>query len=118
MLGPEGLESVIDCYVPEKYESSMPETVEDDPKEEPVRNRQKSFKSLLSRRGTDNQMGHCSRVSEVLDDETDLSQERKEEQLLGNGDISLNVNRLVLESRKQVMSSATAMNFGGSNRRK
>ena len=40
MLGPEGLESVIDRFVPSEYESSMPEKIED-LKEEPVRGRQK-----------------------------------------------------------------------------
>ena len=61
-------------------------------------------------------MGHFSRVSEVLD-ETDMSHDQKASLILGNGDVSL--NGLVLESRKQVMTSATAMNFaGGSTWRK
>ena len=59
-----------------------------------------------------------SRVSEVLDetDYSSLTDEQKEALMIGNVDVSL--NGLILESRKQVMSSASAMNFGGNTWRK
>ena len=119
MLGPEGLESIVDNFVPTEFESQMPTDLTTLAPDDTTLNRgRRSFKdSILSRRGTELPLGHVSRVSEVLDETTDMSQDRKEE-LLENNQHDVSLNGLILESRKQVMSSTTAMNYGGANWRK
>ena len=116
MLGPEGLESIIDNLVPSEFESVEPETTMT-PEEDAYRKNRKSFKDALSRRDTELPIMHAKTVSEVLDT-TDISQDRKDELTLGGGYNEVNLQGLVLESRKQVMTSSIAMNFPVSNWRK
>ena len=88
-LGPEGLESIVDNLVPSEFESVEPETTMT-PEEDAFRKNRKSFKDMLSRRGTELPLGHTKTVSEVLDT-TDLSNDPKDERTLagGNNEVSL-----------------------------
>ena len=116
MLGPEGLESIVDNLVPSEFESIDPETTMT-PEEDAYRKNRKSFKDMLSRRGTELPIMHGKTVSEVLDT-SDISQDRKDEITLGGGNNDVSLHGLILESRKQVMTSSIAMNFPVSNWRK
>ena len=73
MLGPEGLESIVDSYVPTEFVSSRPEqtTVAEE-----MHETRKSL--LISRRDTGMPVGQtASRISQILDD-SELSPDQRE----------------------------------------